>query len=116
MSRTLEFDADNIAANAYTNPNSTIPWIQTCVDSNGPGTAGGCIICTNTPALDCEKIRLARFIDRPCLNITKGVSSGTLLNGSYIVAIAYSINNVKVSDWYVSNVQRSKQFQGENWW
>jgi len=105
VSRTLEFDADNIAANAYTNPNSTIPWIQTCVDSNGPGTPGGCIICTNTPALDCEKIRLARFIDRPCLNITKGVSSGTLLNGSYIVAIAYSINNVKVSDWYVSNVQ-----------
>lgn len=105
VSRSMEFDADNIITNVYSNPNSPIPWIQNCVDSNGPGTAGGCIICTNTPRLDCEKIRLARFIQRPCVNVEKGVSSGTLLNGSYLVAIAYSINNVKVSDWYVSNVQ-----------
>lgn len=103
-SRRLEFDVENLSVNEYTNPNSPIPWIQSCVDSNGL-SPGGCIICTNTPLLDCDKVRLARFVDKPCVTINKGVSAGTLLNGSYLVAVAYSINSVKVSDWYVSNVQ-----------
>jgi len=104
VSRMLEFDADNLAVNAYTNENSTIPWIQTCVDDNGPAV-GGCIICTNTPALDCPKLRLARYIKTPCAYVSKGVQGGTLINGSYMVAVAYAINGIKVSDWYVSNVQ-----------
>jgi hypothetical protein len=103
-SRKLEFDVENLNVNDYTNPNSPIPWIQSCIDSNGL-SPGGCIICTNTSLLDCDKIRLARFVDKPCVTINKGVSAGTLLNGSYLVAVAYSIDSVKVSDWYVSNVQ-----------
>lgn len=104
LSRAIEFDAFNLDVNPYTNPNSSIPWIQTCTDSNGLAQ-GGCIICVNTPALDCDKIRMAPFMQKPCALITKGVGAGTLLNGSYMIALAYAINGVKVSDWYVSNVQ-----------
>tara|TARA_R110000868_G_scaffold8307_8_gene43471 strand:+ start:12057 stop:17363 length:5307 start_codon:yes stop_codon:yes gene_type:complete len=104
ISRILEFDADNLAVNAYTNENSSIPWVQTCIDDNGI-LPGGCIICTNTPALDCPKLRLARYIKTPCVYISKGVQGGTLFNGSYMIAVAYAIDGVKVSDWYVSNVQ-----------
>jgi len=103
-SRVLEIDIDNPDRNLYTDPNSTIPWIQTCVDSNGTAP-GGCIICTNTPVLDCDKIRLAKFISPICPRVEKGYSGGTLLNGSYFVAMAYSINGQKISDWYVSNIQ-----------
>lgn len=98
-SRGMSVFTDTPADNAYTNPNSPIPWIQTCniVDS--------CNICTNTSQLDCDAIRLARFIKLPCIKVLKGVGAGTLLNGSYMVAVAYAINNQKISDWIVSNVQ-----------
>ena len=103
-SRVLEIDADNPDRNLYTNPESTIPWIETCVDNNGL-EAGGCIFCTNTSVLDCDKIRLAQFISPICPRVEKGYSGGTLLNGSYFVAMAYSIKGQKISDWYISNIQ-----------
>jgi len=116
-SRNLEFNIpeDMIAAaaaptdpilnpNYYTNPESAIPWIQTCVDSNG-GLPGGCIICTNTPALDCDKIRLALLIKPICIRVERGYAGGNLLNGSYMVAMAYAVKGQKISDLYVSNIQ-----------
>jgi hypothetical protein len=45
------------------------------------------------------------LISTPCAEVKKGVSGGTLLNGSYMVAIAYAIAGTKVSNYYVSNVQ-----------
>lgn len=102
-SRYLTLDVLNPSVNVYTNPNSPIPWIQTCVDSNG-GLPGGCIICTNTSALDCDKIRLAKLINPICATATKGPGAGTLLNGSYMAAIAYSIGGQKISDYYVTNI------------
>ena len=97
---TFSIDPFTNAANAYTNPESTIPWIQTCVVDSG-----GCNICTNTPNLNCEDIRLARLIQKPCIEVRRGVGAGTILNGSYMVAVAYAIDGQKISDWYVSNVQ-----------
>jgi hypothetical protein len=98
-SRTLEVDADNLARNLYTNPESTIPWIQNCSIINS------CNICTNTSALDCDKLRLAQFINPICPRVQMGVSGGNLLNGSYFVVMAYAVNGQKISDWYLSNTQ-----------
>lgn len=98
-SRSMSVTVDSPADNDWTNPNSPIPWIQDCtiIDS--------CNICNNTPDLDCNAIRLARLINTPCIQVKKGAGAGSLLNGSYMVMIAYAIDNQKVSDWYVSNVQ-----------
>lgn len=103
-SRNIEIDIDNPTRNLYTDPNTTVPYIQNCVDSNG-GAPGGCIICTNTPALDCDKLRLALFINPICPRVEKGYNGGNLLNGTYFVAMAYAVKSQKISDWYVSNMQ-----------
>ena len=98
-SRTLEIDVDNLARNLYTDPESTIPWIQNCSIINS------CNICTNTAALNCDKLRLAQFINPICPRVQMGVSGGNLLNGTYFVVMAYAVNGQKISDWYLSNVQ-----------
>jgi len=98
--RVLNVDIGNFANNAYTNPESPVPWIQNCVDDNG-SQAGGCITCTNTPALDCDKIRLESLVKPPCFNISKGSSSGTIRNGSYYVVGGYTINGVRFNDYSV---------------
>jgi hypothetical protein len=61
----------------------------------------GCAIKTYLQPLqlDCEKLRLSPLIAQPCLNIKKGVGSGTLANGSYQALIAYTINGVRVTDY-----------------
>lgn len=87
-----------------------IPYMQTCVTEEGydPASGEGCVICTNNTPLrvDCNKIRLARLINSPCVNISKGLSGGSMPNGSYYVVIAYSINQQKVTDYFTpSNIQ-----------
>ena len=87
-----------------------IPYIQTCVTEPGfdPASGEGCVICTNNTPLrvDCNKIRLARLINSPCAEISKGLSGGNMPNGSYYVVIAYSINQQKVTDYFTpSNIQ-----------
>lgn len=64
-----------------------------------------CVIETATPDLDEEAIRLARLMDTPCLTIKQG-EVGTLLNGTYQVYVAYSINGTRVTDYIAaSNLQ-----------
>ena len=64
-----------------------------------------CVVETPTTDLDGEKIRLARLMDTPCLTIEQG-EVGTLLNGTYQVFIAYSINGTRVTDYMAaSNLQ-----------
>ncbi len=76
------------------------PFIKTKVQE------GDCIIETNTTQLDCEQLRLAQLLSIPCLKLSKGRGSGTLQNGSYQVAIAYSINEIRATDYLVvSEVQ-----------
>ena len=77
-----------------------IPWVQSCT------TLNGCTTCVDTNVLDCEKLRIAPFINHPCINIERGVTAGTLPNGSYQACIAYTINQVRITDYIgLSEVQ-----------
>ena len=64
-----------------------------------------CRICINTESLDCDDLRLAKYVTKPCIKLNRGDYGGTLLNGSYMIAFAYCIDGIKVSDWYLSNTQ-----------
>lgn len=76
-------------------------WVQNCVTPVG----STCTTCTNTDILDCDKIRIAPLMSVPCINLAKSTGAGTLLNGTYQVALAYSINGVKVTNYIMlSNV------------
>jgi hypothetical protein len=82
-----------------------VTWVQDCEDSNGTAP-GGCITCTDTQTLNCDRIRLARLMKTPCAQISLGKSGGNLRNGSYFVVIAYAIKGIKVTDWFSpSNIQ-----------
>jgi hypothetical protein len=77
-----------------------IPWVQNCT------VVAGCQTCVDTTILDCEKLRIAPFVTRPCVNIERGKLPGTLANGSYQAFIAYTVNQVKVTDYVgISEVQ-----------
>ena len=93
-----------------------VKWKQICTDSTGisetqpdvwpAGSPMGCITCDDINSLDCEKIRLARLLETPCLQIKPGTSGGTLRNGTYYATIAYSIKGQKVTDYFSpSNTQ-----------
>jgi len=110
-SRVLTVDTINFSNNLYSSPNSPIPWIQDCLDENGntpnsPLYPQGCIFCNNTPAIDCDAIRLAKLVKTPCVRVEKGTSGGTLANGSYFAVIAYCIDGIKLTDYFKpSNLQ-----------
>lgn len=109
--------------NFYSNGNGTnilwpgVEWNQICTDSSNtsqtePGVwpighpVDGCITCNSINTLNCEKIRLARLMNTPCLNLRIGDGSGSLENGSYYAVIAYTIKGEKISDYFAaSNVQ-----------
>ena len=77
-----------------------VTWVQDCQP------VADCTFCTDTTELDCDKIRLARLMETPCLHVSAGKAGGTLRNGSYFATIAYSIKSQKVTDWFSpSNVQ-----------
>lgn len=57
--------------------------------------------------LDCDALRLARYMTIPCTTVNRGTSGGSLLNGSYRVAVAYSINQKRVTDYFVSKDTQS---------
>jgi len=91
---------------------TNIPWKQTCTDDNGisitnppgvwpAGAPTGCITCTDTTELNCEQLRLAPLLTVPCLRLEKATGSGTLINGTYQVAVAYMINEIKVTDYLI---------------
>lgn len=61
---------------------------------------GSCYIDQPTSKLDVEKLRLAPYMDSPVLELKKSTTSGLLPNGTYQVAVAYSINNIKVSNYF----------------
>ena len=110
-SRFITLNTSDFQANLYTNPDSPVPWVQDCVDENGntpddPLYPQGCIFCTNTPQIDCDKLRLAPYVQTPCVSVQKSNASGTLANGSYFAVIAYCLDGQKVTDYFTpSNVQ-----------
>lgn len=87
-----------------------VKWKQICTDETGTsetqpdvwpsGHPIGCITCNNINQLDCDKIRLARLMETPCLKLTLGNQGGTLRNGTYFATIAYSIKGQKVTDYF----------------
>ena len=80
-----------------------VQWEQKCtpISNNTP-----CETCVDTNVLNCDRIRLARLMDTPCLNLRVGEGAGSLQNGSYYAAIAYTIKGEKISDYFAaSNVQ-----------
>jgi hypothetical protein len=99
--RTITIDVDNVDVNLYTNPESPIPWIQNCtIDSNG------CQFCTNTPQLDCDKLRLEPIVQQPCVRVQRSASVGVIPNGSYYAVIAYTLQEQRITDYCLpSNVQ-----------
>jgi hypothetical protein len=81
-----------------------VPWIQDCVDDNG-NDPGGCVTCTDTDVLDCDKIRLEIFMLSPCARIERGPQGGTIFNGTYYVHVAYLVDSQRVTDYFpMSNV------------
>lgn len=92
-----------IRVNIHLPHNLYVPYVCADVDPSPD-----CIDCQPIIPLqlDCEKIRLAPLVKPPCFRVEKGVNGGTLLNGSYFVVAAYTINQLKVTDYYTpSNVQ-----------
>lgn len=73
-----------------------VPWVQTDTTPLGP-----CHTFVPTTVLDCDKLRIAPLLKIPCLKLAKSNSAGTLLNGTYQVAIAYAINSIKVTDYVI---------------
>ncbi|MEI8280732.1 MAG: hypothetical protein WCG87_13320 [Bacteroidota bacterium] len=88
---------DRLIDTSSQNPN---PWVQDCT------TVAGCTTCTNTDKVDVDMLRIAPKLVIPCVTLNKSTGSGTLLNGTYQVAIAYATNGIKVTDYLVvSNAQ-----------
>jgi hypothetical protein len=87
-------------------------WEEKCtldtsaIDDECLESGQGCLDCNQLNKIDCDKIRLARIVQTPCLNLSVGNSGGSLGNGSYMALVAYSIKGQKVTDWFTpSNVQ-----------
>jgi hypothetical protein len=79
-----------------------IPWIQVQTSAEG----ASCVIFEDTSALDCEKIRLAPWIDIPCIKLSKAPEGGQLNNGSYQIYLAYLVNDKQIGDYVgISNIQ-----------
>jgi hypothetical protein len=70
-----------------------VAWDQNC-------TKSGCKVCINVNSLDCNKIRLARLMETPCLKLSLGTVGGTLANGTYFAVIAYLIKGQRVTDYF----------------
>ena len=65
-----------------------------------------CFVPIYTDALDCEKIRIARIVSTPKLKLTKSAGGGNLPNGSYQVVVSYTINQLRITDYFLpSNIQ-----------
>jgi len=92
--------------NYYTNGTNDILWPNVTWKEDCSTTGSNCIVCTDLNELDCEKIRITSLVQTPCIEVTPGQSGGTINNGSYSAAIAYTINGVKVTDYFSpSNIQ-----------
>jgi len=69
-------------------------------------TGQDCYVDEFTDRLDCEALRIAPLITVPCIKVSKASTGGTLPNGSYQVTIAYSVQGIKVTDYFIpSNIQ-----------
>jgi len=71
-----------------------VAWVEDC------DTVNDCIICTDLNKLNCDDVRLASLVTTPCIDLSVGVQEGTILNGSYAVGLAYTINDQAVTNYF----------------
>ena len=58
-----------------------------------------CKVRTYSTTINCETLRLSPLIKHPCIQIQRGALAGTLPNGSYQACIAYTVNQLKITDY-----------------
>lgn len=76
---------------------SKIPYVK----KYKPNPEGGCDIEEETKEIDIEKLRLSPLIKIPKIKILKGDSSGSLPNGAYRVALSYSTDTFRITDYLI---------------
>ena len=70
-----------------------------------PSCTDPCDPCYTTN-LDCDAIRLAPYMDVPCITLSKAEEGGSLVNGTYQAFIAYTLDNQVIGDYVgISNLQ-----------
>lgn len=57
--------------------------------------------------LDCDRLLLHPHITHPCIRLEKGSGSGQLPNGSYQAVIAYTVNGIRVTDYFTPSNHQS---------
>ena len=107
---TTEYQGNNYYENDELWP--TDQWAEKCfintdsIEEECYEPGQGCLDCDQLNYLDCDKIRLARIMQTPCLKVSVGQDGGSIPNGTYFVTIAYTIKQQKVTDWFSpSNIQ-----------
>jgi hypothetical protein len=73
-----------------------IPYLTT---GNNLSEDSDCFIPEYTTNLDCNAIRLHPLVEQPCVRVNRAAGSGQLINGSYMVTVAYSENGVRLTDY-----------------
>ena len=72
-----------------------------------------CYIKEYSNELDCDKLLLHPHLETPCLKLAKGKGAGQLPNGTYQAAVAYSVNGLRVTDYFTPSNPQSL-FSHEN--
>jgi hypothetical protein len=88
--------ADNLNPDRSINEENP-PWVQIPDPNNVPP-------CNNTidsSVLNCERLRMARLTEPPCVRMEMGTSGGELLNGTYQAVVAYTENEQRISDYSI---------------
>ena len=88
--------------NFYTNGTTQTLWpgVVWKEDTSTALTPEPCETYPDSNRLDCDKLRLARLVKTPCLDVKKGIAPGTLPNGQYAVTLAYTIDKVRVTNFF----------------
>jgi hypothetical protein len=83
---------------------SAIPYLETGVNlSKDPD----CYKPEYSSKLDCDALLLQPLISQPCVRIKKGQGSGQLNNGSYMAAVAYSENGIRLTDYSIPSAPQA---------
>lgn len=77
-----------------------VPWKKIAT------TVNDCTTYVDTEELDCDQIRIARLVDPPCIELNAALDGGQLVNGTYQVFAAYTVDQQRVTDYVgYSNTQ-----------
>lgn len=100
-SRSIYF-VDGLNHDKYIN----LDYIPFKTTGNNLSTEAGCFIPEYTTELDCEQTLINSKVSIPKIHVKRSISAGQLINGSYQVSIAYSVNGIRMTDYFTpSNIQ-----------